>query len=201
MTHARYDTDVGRRSRVVAFLLRELHELIPPTLFFFFAFNLMLFTKKLILEQYRIEYASFIIATVSALIVGKVVLVVEPMSFLRRFDHLPLVYSVLFKTIVYTLLFSIVRLIEPFIHYLIEGGVIGHGGFIEEVLGTFSWAHFLYVQLWVFLLFSIFFVAKGLSSLFDDGEIMKVFFLRPTSGLKFIATRTLSSKDPAGSAS
>src|SRR5262249_9796055 len=192
------ETNVGRRSKIIVFLLREMHELLPPTIFFFLTFNLMLFTKKLILEEYRVEFDSFIIATVSALIVGKVVLVIEPMSFLRRLDHRPLVYPILFKALVYTVLFSVVRLIEPFIHYLVAGGVIGRGGFIEEVLGKFSWAHFMYVQLWVLLLFVTFFTMRELNSLFSEGELVKIFFLRGAPGLKADAIRAPSADNPTG---
>lgn len=176
-TNAFKETNGGRWSKLVSFMLHELREVIPPTLFFFIAFNLILLTKRLILEDYRIEYTGFMIATVSALIVGKVVLVVDPMPFLRRFDHLPLAYPILFKAAVYTLFFFVVRLIEPFVHYLINGGAIGHGGFIEEMLGTFSWARFISVQMWVFVLFLVFIAANELNRLFGDGELYRMFFI------------------------
>jgi hypothetical protein len=79
-------TDTSRWSRIGSVLLHEFREVIPPTLFFFVGFNLVLFTKRLFLQQYLIEYAGFLIAATGALIVGKVVLVADKMPFLRRFD-------------------------------------------------------------------------------------------------------------------
>src|SRR5215831_2607517 len=146
-------TRVSRWSRLGSMLLHEFREVIPPTVFFFVGFNLILFTKRLFLEQYLIEYTGFLIATTTALIVGKVVLVADKMPFLRRFDHAPLVRPIVFKAVVYTLLVAVARLIEAFIHYVIEGGAVGHGGFIEHQLGNFSWHRFIAIQLWVFALF------------------------------------------------
>ena len=86
--------------------------MLPPTIFFFLGFNLILFTKRLILEDYLIQFTGFFLATVSALVVGKVVLVAEMMPLLRRFDGEPLAKPILFKTVVYTLLVFVARLLE-----------------------------------------------------------------------------------------
>ena len=153
-------------------------------MFFFLGFNLILFTKRLILEDYLIQYAGFLVATTSALIVGKSVLVVNAMPFLRRFDNSPLVYPILFKTLVYTLFVFAARLIEAVIHYLIGGGVLGGGQFFERLIGTFSWSHFTAVQLWIFVLFLIYITASELNQLLGDGELFKVFFTRRSSELK-----------------
>jgi len=44
--------------------------------------------------------------------VGKVVLVANIMPILRRFDYVPLAYPILFKTIVYTTLAGVARLLQ-----------------------------------------------------------------------------------------
>jgi hypothetical protein len=172
------------RGRFLLFLRREFREILPPTLFFFVGFNLILFTKRLILEDYLIQYTGFFIATTAALIVGKSVLVANTMPFLRRFDNSPLVYPILFKTLVYTLFVFVARLIEALIHYLVGGGALGGGRFIEHLLGTFSWAHFTAVQLWMFVLFLIYVTASELNQLLGDGELFKIFFTRRSSELK-----------------
>src|SRR5438067_6007299 len=174
----------GYRGRFLLFLGREFREIVPPTLFFFVGFNLILFTKRLILEDYLIPYAGFFVATTSALLVGKSVLVANKMPFLRRFDNSPLVYPILFKTLVYTLFVFAARLIEALIHYLIGGGVLGGGRFFEHLMGTFSWSHFAAVQLWIFVLFLIYIIASELNQLLGDGELFKVFFTRRSSELK-----------------
>ncbi|MFO1055581.1 MAG: hypothetical protein U1E53_01285 [Dongiaceae bacterium] len=41
------------------------------------------------MENYLVQLAGFMVATVSALVVGKAVLVADKMPFLRRFDGAP----------------------------------------------------------------------------------------------------------------
>jgi len=178
------ETNGRHGGKVLSFLGREFHEMLPPTLFFFVGFNLILFTKRLILEDYLIHYIGFLVATTSALVVGKSVLVANAMPFLRRFDNAPLVYPVLFKAFVYTLFVFVARLLEALAHYLTQGGALGGGRYVEHLVGTFSWAHFTAVQLWIFVLFLIYVAASELNLLFGDGELFKIFFVRRTSELK-----------------
>jgi len=50
---------------------------LPPTIFFFLGFNLILWTKYLILKEHGIEFSAFVTATLAALLVGKAVLVTD----------------------------------------------------------------------------------------------------------------------------
>ncbi|MGE0117917.1 MAG: hypothetical protein AB7S71_00120 [Dongiaceae bacterium] len=182
--HAIAVASTGRWARVRAFLLHEFREMLPPTIFFFVGFNLILFSKRLLLADYLIQFSGFMLATTSALVVGKTVLVANMMPFLRRFDHAPLVQPVLFKTVVYTLLVFVVRLLEALIHYLIQSGILGGGGFLHQLLGSFRWDHFIVVQMWIFLLFLIYVTASELDDMLGDGELFKIFFTRRSSELK-----------------
>src|SRR5215471_3404769 len=183
-THAIDTEKLGWLARAGHFLLHEFRQMLPPTIFFFLGFNLILFTKRLILEDYLIQFTGLFLATVSALVVGKVVLVAEMMPLLRRFDGEPLAKPILFKTVVYTLLVFIARLLEAFIHYVAGGGAIGRGGFIEEQLGSFSWHRFIATQMWIFVLFLAYVTASEFNQLLGDGELSKIFFTRRSSELK-----------------
>src|SRR6516225_8044415 len=71
---------------------------LPPTIFFFVGFNLVLWTKRLILEEQGIEFSGFLTATVAALLVGKAVLITDKLPFMRRFDGSPMIQPILFKS-------------------------------------------------------------------------------------------------------
>jgi hypothetical protein len=184
VAHAVNEVTLGRWAKVRSVLLHEFREVLPPTLFFFVGFNLILFTKRLILADYLIQFTGFFIATVSALVVGKVVLVVDKLPFLRHFDHAPLVQPILFKTVVYTFFVFVARLLEAFVHYLIDGGVVGGGAFLNHVLGSFSWNHFIATQMWIFVLFLVYITASEINDLMGDGELFKIIFTRRSSELK-----------------
>src|SRR5258708_39180967 len=85
---------------------------LPPTIFFFVGFNLILWTKRLILEERGVEFSGFFTATVAALLVGKAVLITDKAPFMRRFDGAPMIQPILFKRAIYWLCRLIWRLAE-----------------------------------------------------------------------------------------
>ncbi|MGF6227734.1 hypothetical protein QFZ27_001689 [Inquilinus ginsengisoli] len=182
--HAIEETGRGRWTRLRFILVHEFRKLLPPTIFFFVGFNLILFSKRLLLADYLIQFSGFFLATTAALVVGKVVLIADTMPFLRRFDRAPLAQPILFKTVVYSLLVSAVRLLEAFAHYLIGGGSLGGGGFLNELLGSFSWDHFIVTQIWILVLFLVYVTASEINGLIGDGELFKILFTRRSSELK-----------------
>ena len=74
------------RSPALAFVVKEFKEMLPPTIFFAVGFNLILLTTQLILDDYSAQFASFMLATGAALIVGKSVLVANALPLLNRHD-------------------------------------------------------------------------------------------------------------------
>ena len=104
--------------------LAQVKHALPPTIFFFVGFNLILWTKRLILEEHGVEFSGFFTATLAALLVGKAVLVTDNLPFMRRFDGAPMIQPILFKSAIYWLCVLIVRLAERLVHFLAAGGTI-----------------------------------------------------------------------------
>ena len=154
--------------------LEQVKHVLPPTIFFFVGFNLILLTKRLILEEQGIEFSGFFTATVAALLVGKAVLVTDNLPFMRRFDGAPMIQPILFKSAIYWLCVLIVRLAEGLVHFLAAGGVIAD--FPEHLVQHFSWPRFLSIQIWLTVLFLIYVTIHELNMLFGDGELFRLFF-------------------------
>jgi hypothetical protein len=173
----------GFARRTGTFLLHEFLEILPPTIFFFIGFNLIVLTTNLILADYGGQVASFMIATVSALVVGKAVLVANALPAIRRYDRAPLIRPILFKTVFYWAAVFIVRLLEHWIEYL-RGGDYVFGGFLKHETATFSWGHFIAVQLWIFVLFLIYVTASEFNRLFGHGELSRILFTYRPSELQ-----------------
>src|SRR5215472_11162256 len=118
--------------------LLQVKHVLPPTIFFFVGFNLILWTKHLILKEYGIDYSGLVIATLAALLIGKAVLVTDSLPFMHRFDGAPLIQPILFKSAIYWLCVFIVRLIEEFVHFVAAGGAIAD--FSDHLVNHFSLA-------------------------------------------------------------
>ena len=170
------------KSGLTTFVMKELREVVPPTVFFAVGFNLIVLTTNLILADYLTSFGSFIVATVTALIVGKSVLVANAIPFLRRFDTAPLIRPVLFKTIVYWAVVFLVRFLEKLFEYLFAGGSVSA---IPDYLAThFTWHRFAAIQIWIFILFLIYTSVQELNARLGDGELVKIFFTKRSSERK-----------------
>ncbi|MBN9562350.1 MAG: hypothetical protein J0H14_16735 [Alphaproteobacteria bacterium] len=182
MTVARENPSASRGARAWAWFAEEVRHVLPPTIFFIVGFNVVAFSINLVLAQYFIHIAGFVVATVAALVVGKAVLVADKMPFLRRFDTAPMIRPILFKTFVYWAFVFIARLIEAWVHYAMDTGRLF--GFAAFTAQEFSWHKFLFIQLWVLVLFLIYTTASELNAAFGDGELFRVLFTRRSSALK-----------------
>lgn len=98
-------------------LKHELHELIPVTAFFFVAFQLLALTDALILKQYGIGASVFIAATIGALVAAKVVVITDHFALVNRFPEKPLVFNVVWKTLIYFIGWLLIRYAEHLIHF------------------------------------------------------------------------------------
>src|SRR4051794_36209385 len=160
--------------RVFGWWLAQVKHVLPPTIFFFVGFNLILWTKRLILEEHGLEFSGFLTATLAALLVGKAVLVTDKIPFMRRFDGAPMIQPILFKSAIYWLCVFIVRLAERLVHFLASGGVITD--FPTHLIEHFSWPRFLSIQVWLMVLFLVYVTIHEFNILLGNGELYRLFF-------------------------
>ena len=167
--------------------LTLLRHMAPPTLFFFFGFNLILWTTRLALAEHGIDVKGFATATVAALLVGKAVPVTDSLRFMARFDGAPLIQPILFKSAIYWLCVFLVRLVEALVHYAIAHGTVG--GFLPYLVDHFSWGRFLFIQVWLMMLFLLYVTIHELDNLFGHGELRRIFFRWNTTETKLTRRR------------
>jgi hypothetical protein len=160
--------------RLFHWWLAQVRHMLPPTIYFFLGFNLVLWTKSVVLQQHGIHFSGFATATFAALLVGKAVLVTDKLPFMRRFDGAPLIQPILFKTTIYWLCVLAVRFAETLIDYVGDGHHLGD--FPRFLLQEFTWSRFLMTQVWLMMLFLIYVTAHELDRLFGDGELYRLFF-------------------------
>ena len=160
--------------RAVTWWLTQVKHALPPTIFFFIGFNLILWTKRLILQEHGVEFSGFFTAIVAALLVGKAVLVTDNLPFMRRFDGAPMIQPILFKSAIYWVCVLVVRLAEEVVHFVAAGGAIAAFG--DHFVNHFSLPRFLSIQIWLMVLFLAYVTIHELNQLFGDGELYRLFF-------------------------
>jgi hypothetical protein len=170
------------KTRIIAFVVKEVKEALPAIIFFAIGFNLIELTTQLVLDAYEVQFANFTVATLAALLVGKAVLLANALPFFRRLDAAPLVVPILFKTSIYWVVVAILRFLERVIEYWTGGGRLS--GIPEYVAVHFPWHQFLAIQLWIFTLFLIYATAAELITLLGEGEISKILFTQGSPQMK-----------------
>jgi len=152
----------------------EFLELVPPTIFFFISFCLLILTQNLISRQYGIPLTSFANAVVGALIVGKVVLIVDHFSFVNKFPQKPLAYNVVWKTLIYVLAAVAVRYVEHLIEFARKYGGIVDGNL--HLWNEMVWPKFWLIQMWLSVLFFIFCALRELMRAIGREQVIRMFF-------------------------
>jgi hypothetical protein len=157
----------------------ELDELIPVTLFFFVAFQLLALTDALILKEYGIRISIFATAAIGALVAAKVVVITDHFALVNRFPDKPLIYNVVWKTLIYFAGWLVIRYAEHFIHFWRETGNAAEAN--RQLFGKIVWPHFWGVQLWMAVLLLVFCAFRELVRAVGRERIIKIFFREPAT--------------------
>lgn len=167
-------TAVSLPRRVIQVGSRAVRHLLPPTLYFFVAFNLISFTTEILIHNYWFNLSGFILASTTALLVGKIVLVVDRVRVIDKFRGGPLIWPILYKSVFYSIVVLIVRFLEKVVRFAIETD--GFGPVFRDTLSNFSWHRFAAVHLWIFVCFLIYVTATEFNALVGRGQLFRLFF-------------------------
>ena len=173
-------------SKFVTGLKHEVLEAIPPFVFFFVAFHLIAVTRVLMQQEYGIQAATVMNATIAALVVAKVVLLADLIPLVNRFPHKPLAWNIVWKTVIYLLASIVVVYLERLWEFHGKYGSVAaaNSHLVEELV----WPHFVAEMIWMTVLFLLYCTLRELSRVLG-GERMRALFLGPLSAVGDIASR------------
>ena len=166
-------------SKLANKLEEEVKGLIPPAIFFFVALHLVALVRVLMLKGTGIALGTSVSVTIAALIIAKAVLLADMLPFINRYPHKPLVYNVVWKTMIYLLLAMLIHYVERLIDYWREAG-----GFIagnEKLLAELVWPHFWAIQIFLFIVIVMYCTIRELVRVIGGDEVRRIFF-GPTPG-------------------
>jgi len=174
----------GNRSalaRTCHVVKHEFHEVLPPTIFFVITFHIVLLDRALMLREYGLRLSSVAAAAVMALLVAKVVLIADKLPFINRFPEKPLIYNVVWKTVIYVVASLFVHYLEHLIPLWWRIGDFreANGDLWREIV----WPHFWAIQLWLTVLIFIYCASRELIRIIGRERIMQIYFGHPLRGL------------------
>jgi len=164
------------KAQLKAFLIHETIEVWIVIAYLAVCFVIIATSKGLILQQYGINYLGYgyAVALFGAMTLGKVVVLFERSQLANRYSHKPLILSVLYKTVLTTLVVDIYSMLE---HLVFE---LWTGHQPAELLVKLSGAGIAAHQMALLLIFALFFSLREISRLLGKGMLYKVFFRSPT---------------------
>ena len=122
---------------------------------------------------YRVGFAF-----VNALILGKIILIADAFSFGEGFKNKPLVYAILFKSAVFSVLLVCFDILEEVIVGLVHHKTITQS---MPMLGGGGVAGMLLVALMVFIVLIPFFSFREIARVIGEDELLSILFKRRTS--------------------
>ena len=72
-------------NKILHKIKHEFLQVLPPTVFFLFAFNIVAITTILLLKERGVDVPPLLMATLLALVVGKVILIADHLPFINKF--------------------------------------------------------------------------------------------------------------------
>jgi hypothetical protein len=164
-------------SKATEKIKEEFFALLPPTIFFFVALNIIALVRVLMLKGTGLPVSTPIQIAVSALVLGKAVLIADLLPFINRFPEKPLVWNVAWKTAIYLLVATVIHYLERLIDFWKEAG-----GFVaanEKLLAVMVWPHFWAIQILLLVLIFNYCVAHELARFIGTAKVHEMFFGAP----------------------
>ena len=160
-------------SKTLKFIKKELLEILPPTIYFFVIFRIVLFTRGLMAIQYGIEFSSTALALIGALVVGKSILIADALPITKMFNQQRLIYNILWKTFLYLSIAVLFQFAEKLIPILIKNGSEGVWHRFSEAM---EWPQFFSTNILLLLFLLIYNLASGIIKAIGSSTVKAMVF-------------------------
>jgi hypothetical protein len=161
-------------SKLTARIKHEFMEILPPTIFFFVILHIVAIIHALTTWGTGISLPTSASVTITALILGKSVLIANMLPFINRFPEKPLIWNAGWKTVIYTLVALFVHYLEHLYDYWKEApGLVAAN---HKLLTEFNWPHFWAIQILLLTLIANYCVLAELARVIGRDKLKAMFF-------------------------
>lgn len=143
-------------------------------LFFFIALHIVALIRALMLEGTGIAITTSASVTVAALILGKAVLLADMLPIINRYPDKPLIYNVIWKTLIYQLVALMIHYLEHLFTFAWQAGGLAAGN--ARLWSEIVWPHFWAVQILLLVLILMYCTMHELARVIGRDRIWRIFF-------------------------
>ena len=154
-------------------------EMAPTVLFFFVAFMLIGVLFKLFVSRYQIEFSAFARAAVAALVVGKVILLVDWAESNRKLSSHRRIVAIGWKTLVYALAVLVFGVGEKIFEAARKAHSIHEG--IDVLIANANMDRFIGLVLLVSMVVFVYQVLQEVETALGEGGLYRLLFQLPQS--------------------
>ncbi len=164
-----------RPHNLIAGAIREFKHLLVIVLYLWVIFGLYVLDETIILGKQHISFSAQGFAIINALVLAKVLLVAEDMSFVNRLKDRPLIYPILYKALAFSILFVVFHICESVLVELWRGKRA-----VESFpqIGGGTWKGFLCVVAILFVSLIPFFAFREIGRVIGEDELWNLIFKR-----------------------
>jgi hypothetical protein len=163
--------------KIFAKLKEEFFAILPPTIFFFVALHLLTFIRVLMAAGSHFQPLSTMSIAIASLILGKAVLIADVLPPINRYPNKPLAYNIVWKTVIYLVIASIIHYAERLIDFSRQAGGIVAGN--KKLLTEIVWPHYWAVEIILFILILVYCTARELARVIGNEKMLRLFFGPP----------------------
>lgn len=154
----------------------EFMKVLPPTIFFFIILHIVALIRGLMIKGTGVDLPTSTSVLVASLILGKSVLVADMLPFINCFPAKPLIWNVIWKTLMYAVVALVVHYLERLYEYWKEVPSFMDANAL--LWSSMNWPRFFAVQILLVTLIFMYCVIAELARVIG-ADRLKVMFVGP----------------------
>jgi hypothetical protein len=159
----------------------EFMKVLPPTVFFFVILHIVALIRSLMIKGSGVDLPVSASVLIASLILGKSVLVADMLPFINRFPNKPLIWNVIWKTLMYAWVALIVHYLERLYDFWKEAPNLMEANSL--LWASMNWPRFWAVQILLITLIFMYCVIAELARVIGKDRL-KVMFVGPLAPIQ-----------------
>jgi hypothetical protein len=165
--------------KVVSKVTGELRELLPAMSFFFIVFHMLAATRAVLTGRSGFSLFRSSVALAAAFTVAHSISLVRERPFARRFDERPMMWAILWKTLIFGTVTMLFHWGEELFHGILRTHDLGQA--VDEMVHALPLSYRLIIQMWLWSAVFLFTIVTEIVERFGLDRVRAVLFHDPAA--------------------